>query len=312
MNGLLKLFEQHREVELSGEELGSRLGVTRSAVWKGVESLRKAGHIIRSTPARGYCYSGENDRLSREGVEAYLQSQWGEIVVMHEVSSTNTLLKQRAEEGAAAGTVLIAEQQNAGRGRRGRSFLSPRGGIYMSVLLRPDMTADRCAFITALTALATAEALDRFTLDEIGIKWVNDLYVKGKKICGILTEGSVEIGSNQLAYMVIGIGINIRGEVPDEIAEIATTLSTDAPRVQLCAAVLDSLAHALGEDFGEIAARYRARSLALGRNVTVLANPAYEAKCVDIDDEAHLIVESARGRETLLSGEISIRLGGGN
>ena len=184
---------------ISGAELARRLGVSRTAVWKAMGQLRAQGYLIESVTNKGYRLSPCSDVLSAAGVEKYLKTQSLSIRVVDEVDSTNSVLKRMAAEGAPQGSVLIAERQSAGRGRMGRSFYSPPGtGLYMSLLLRPCMEAQRATLVTTSAAVAVAEAIERLAGEAAQIKWVNDVLFHGRKVCGILTEAGMDFESGMI------------------------------------------------------------------------------------------------------------------
>ena len=195
-------------------------------MWKAIQKLEEAGHKIRAVPKRGYTLAPESDVLTVQSVSRFLDTDMPVYLqVQTEVTSTNTLLKAQAEQGAPEGTVLIAESQTAGKGRLGRHFTSPPGtGIYFSLLLRPHCTAEKSLFITTTAAVAVCEAIEQVTGLNPQIKWVNDIYLNEKKVCGILTEASVDFENGGLNWAVLGIGINIavpKEGFPEEIRSIA-------------------------------------------------------------------------------------------
>ena len=260
------------------------------------------------------------DRLSVSGIKKYLgESGEFSLTVLPEVTSTNTAAKQAAESGAPHFSVFIADRQTAGRGRLGRSFFSPGAtGLYMSVILRPQSGADT-AMITSAAAVCMAEAIERVFGVSPEIKWVNDLLICGKKVCGILTEASFSADSSYVNHVVLGMGINVYppdGGFPQELRDIAgalTDVRTDGLRCRLAAAILDrfgALYDSMLSGGSDYIDGYRSRSIALGRDVTVLtARDSYQAHVVGIDDRCHLLVRLPDGSEqTLSSGEISIRL----
>ena len=226
--------------------------------------------------------------------------------------STNTTARALAANGAPEGTVVVAAAQTAGRGTRSRSFFSPQGGVYMSAILRPR-EADGC-LITSCAAVAVARAIERLCPLKVQIKWVNDLYVGGKKLCGILTEAGFT-PDNTLDYVVLGIGVNVAAvNFPAEIADIATSLGNEGCAVDrnaLIAAILEEWERAyttIGS--GDFLAESRARSCVLGRQITVSrGNERFEAVAREIDDQGHLVVQTTDGNTvTLHSGEVSIRI----
>ncbi len=185
---VLSVLEQNKGNSVSGARLAGELSISRNAVWKAIKALQSEGYAISAVPNKGYCLSEENDILSVESITPYLADNLKELSLMvhKSVTSTNTLLKELAGEGEKEGKVLIAEEQTGGRGRLGRKFYSPaKTGIYMSILLRPKLTVDDALFITTSAAAAVAEAIESVTGCEASIKWVNDIYCNGKKVCGI-------------------------------------------------------------------------------------------------------------------------------
>ena len=304
---------------VSGGALSAELSLSRTAVWKAVEQLRAEGFVIESAPKKGYRLLSGGDALTESGVRAYLRRRDLNLRVYKSISSTNTVLKQLAESGEAEGTVLLAEEQTAGRGRMSRSFFSPpRSGLYMSLLLRPHMSAQLSTRITACAAVAVAEAIEELTGCRAEIKWVNDVLVDGKKVCGILTEGSIDCESGLMHYAIVGIGINIRppeGDFPAELRQIAGALPA-APdgedlRCRLAAAVLDRLMD-LYEQLpeGDCYEAYKSRSCLIGREINILPleGEPVPATAIDVEPDFSLRVRLTDGTEKCLSsGEVSVR-----
>lgn len=241
-----------------------------------------------------------------------------DIRVFDTIDSTNAEVKRLAARGAREGLVVVASSQTAGRGRRGRSFFSPEGtGLYMSLLLRPALSPAQATRITTMAAVGICTAIERLSGRKPGIKWVNDVLLDGRKVCGILTEAAMSADGASLDYVVLGIGINVLAPetgFPPEIASIAGSVFIGSPpnaRSLLCAAVLDELAKDYlrlpEESFAE---EYRRRCIVPGRRITVLrGDSTLEADALSVDDECRLLVRYDDGREELLgSGEISIRL----
>ena len=195
---------------LSGQELSRTLGISRAAVWKAVEALRRQGYDIEARTGRGYRLIGAPDFLSRETVEQYLHRTRENLHVLETVDSTNSFCRRLALEGAPDGTAVLADCQTAGRGRRGRSFQSPAGkGLFFSILWRPDCAPEELLPLTALSAVAVCRAIQRATGVRPQIKWPNDLVLGGRKLAGILTEMSLEGESGHVSHVVVGIGINV-------------------------------------------------------------------------------------------------------
>lgn len=209
---------------ISGELLAERLGVSRSAVWKAVGELRAEGCRIEAAQNRGYALRDPGSRLSAGRIQALLRGRAADcrVLVERTVDSTNDELKRRAAAGCPTGTVLVAERQTGGKGRLGRSFYSPpRGGLYMSLLLRPALPASECMAVTACTAVAVAAAAEQICGRRAEIKWVNDIMMDGKKLCGILTEGALSAETGLFDYLVVGIGVNVASAgFPEELREV--------------------------------------------------------------------------------------------
>lgn len=308
------------EGPVSGSGMSRRLGVTRAAVWKGVEALRREGYVIESAPNRGYRLVTGPDRL-RAGALAGAGTLVGSALeCLATVDSTNTYLKNRAAQGAPQGLVVTTEEQTGGRGRMGRSFQSPRGrGLYLSALLRPQVSPAQAVGMTAWTAVAVCRAVEGLTGLRPAIKWTNDILLEGKKLCGILTEMGVEGESGALQYVIPGIGINVSQRPEDfspEVAAIATSLAqhTEAPpsRVALARALIGELDRMLSDFPGRKDAyleEYRRRCITTGRRVRVLS-PGRERLGLAraIDGEFRLVVEFEDGSvEAVSGGEVSIR-----
>lgn len=319
---VLRTLEEHRGELISGGTLARELGVSRTAIWKAVSSLREMGFPITSTAGEGYRLDEASDALSEAGIAMELTTQYAarNLCVLSTVDSTNNYLKQRAAD-LPNGYAAVADCQTAGRGRLGRNFLSPSGsGIYMSLLLRPKIPLERIHLLTVGAAIAACEAIAEtadFTPD---IKWVNDVLMHGKKLCGILTEASVEAETGQLSYAIVGIGINVRtpasGLAP-EIAEIAGCLEDFAPHPVRRNALAASFFNHMESCCDLIASgqtealidRYRSFIHFLGQPITVIRfDKREEAIAVGIDSNGHLIIEQNGQRSTLVAGEISIRL----
>lgn len=330
---VLLFLEQHRETAISGEELAGQLLVSRAAIWKAIKSLQKDGYAIEGVNNKGYTLKKAPDILSAAYIEQELTKAGFMIHVKAErmVSSTNTVLKQYVSEGQKEDMVLLAEQQSGGRGRRGRTFFSPEGsGLYMSLLLHPNMTPEEATMLTTVAAAAVAEAVERVSGEDVGIKWVNDVWVRKKKICGILTEGSVSMEDGHLEYAIVGIGINVyepEGGFPEEIKDVAGAVFTnDIARENLRNRIASEVLAQFLSYYHELPGKayleeYRKRSVVIGKQVKLIAPdgakiPETESGgsrehglAVGIDDRCHLLIRYDDGTmESLSSGEISIKL----
>ena len=234
------------------------------------------------------------------------------IIFYESIDSTNTRAKEWAKQNPDnhSPVVFIANRQTAGRGRRGRSFVSKGGaGIYISILTYPEKSGANATATTARAAVTLAKATESLSDCDIKIKWVNDLYLGGKKLAGILTEG--EMGKDgKIAYQVVGMGINVyKNAISDEISDIATSIEGETgkgvDRSKLAAAIINYHLNYSGDFYTE----YKSRSFIIGKRVTVMKlSESYEAEVVDIDSDFSLIIERDGKQERLFTGEISLKI----
>lgn len=305
---------------LSGQELSRDLGISRAAVWKAVEILRRQGYDIEARTGRGYRLVGVPDLLTQETVERYLIRPRDNFRVLSETDSTNSACRRLALEGAPDGTVVLADCQTAGRGRRGRSFQSPAGkGLFFSILWRPDCAPEQLLPLTALSAVAVCRAIRQVCGAQAQIKWPNDLVLSGRKLAGILTEMALEGESGHVSHVVVGIGVNVHQRLTDfdgEVAQIATSLDLalggSVCRAQLAAALLEEMDILRREVLfapEKWLAEYRAACLNIGKTVQLIWGEEREpAQALAVDDRYGLVVRHRDGRvETLRSGEVSVR-----
>ncbi len=315
---LIALFENNRGEYLSGARIAAELDCTRGAVWKAVKSLQEEGYSISAVTNKGYCLDESTDVLSKAGIEKYLKGGEGlDLQVFRVVDSTNTVIRDLANNGAKEGTAAISGEQTKGRGRLGRSFYSPSDtGLYLSILIRPEMSAADAVKITTAAAVAVAEAIEQVSSRRTDIKWVNDVYIDSKKVCGILTEAQFNIENGGLEYAVVGIGINAyepRGGFPDEIRDIAGAV-LDKPiadmRNRLAAEVLARFMRYYKE-LGEstFLESYRQRLMWRQEKINIInGSTVTPAVMLDVDSSCRLKVRLENGEEKLISsGEISIR-----
>lgn len=318
---LLELLEANKGIFFSGEEIARKLCVSRAAVWKAVNTLREEGYCIDAVTNKGYCLSESTDILSPQGIRKYLKPayQGMELTVLPEAASTNALLREKANQGAPEGCTVISNEQTAGRGRCGRKFYSPKEtGIYMSLLLRPvHYEPQQAVRLTAVAAVAMCEAIEAVSGETAQIKWVNDIFVRGKKVCGILTEASFGLESGALEYAVLGVGVNVyppREGFPKELESIAGAIFDSARndgKNRLAGEFLNRFLDCYtAPERTEYIAAYRSRSLAVGKNVTVYSgNQIRSAYAYGVDDECRLLVRYENGEtESLSYGEISIKI----
>ena len=317
---ILDLLKKAGDTYISGEEIAERLGVTRTAVWKHIKELRRAGYDIVSQAHSGYALKGAPDVLTPAELAPLLEgSLFGKNIIYHEETrSTNEDAKAAANDGAPDGTVVVTEFQGTGHGRLSRGWFCPKGeGVLFSVILRPTsflpQEAPKC---TLLAAVAVARAIRSLGLD-VGIKWPNDILAGGRKLVGILTEMSAEM--ERIHYIVIGIGINVNiaaDEFSPDIQDTATSLSILAghaiDRRQLLMAILremETLYVSVQKDgFAPAFDAWRDLSVTLGQDVSVLApGETFEGRAVDIDETGALLVDTPQGRRRVLAGDVSIR-----
>lgn len=317
-NEVLHILEQYKGESISGQELAEKLGVSRTAVWKSIKALKVEGYLIEGISNKGYSLSLSSDVLSAEGIRPFIKEEFKDIpiTVYKTINSTNTEAKISAMQNARHGTVILSEEQTSGRGRMGRNFYSPtESGIYMSIILKPDLNIADSVLITTAAAVAVCHAIEKFTSLESKIKWVNDIYINDKKVCGILTEAVTDIESGIVNSVVVGIGINVKTEVfPTELKEVAGSIfnSTEYSciRNRLSAEIINNILDMCGklEDrtFLEF---YKERSTILGERIRYLRNNQwFEGYAEDIDKFGGLIVFHDDGhKEVLHSGEISVR-----
>ena len=318
---LLALLEDSKGTFFSGEEIARTLQVSRAAVWKAVNALREDGYTIDAATNKGYRLSPDSDILSPQGIRRFLKPEYRDLdlTVLPTAHSTNALVREKANQGCPEGCIIVACEQTDGRGRYGRQFFSPvDSGVYLSLLLRPTAySPQQATCLTAAAAAAMCQAIEAVTGQQPGIKWVNDIFLHGTKVCGILTEAAVGLETGTLNYMVLGAGVNLYPPAegfPEEIQSIAgSVLERSCPEAKnrLVGEFLnrfwDFYSHPECRAYLE---DYRARSLAIGRNVTVLsAGRAVSAYAYGIDDDFRLLVRYDSGKTEALSyGEIRIQL----
>ena len=318
---ILELLESSRGCVISGEYMAERINVTRSAVWKAIKELEKDGYMIKAATNRGYSLSEDSDILSVQGMLPFLsRKESAESIFIHRsLESTNKTAKEMALSGSSHGTAIFADSQTGGRGRHGRAFFSPPGhGIYMSLILHPmQMRFETPTIVTAFAAVSVCEAIESVSTKKAGIKWVNDVFIDGKKVCGILTEAVTQIESGSIQWIVVGIGINFKkpeAGFPEDIRHIAGSVFMDGKpsvtRNRLAAEIVNRIATPEAtHDSADILGRYKSHMFILGKRITVhAADEPYEAMAVDIDNIGRLIVRKDDGETLALSAwEVSVR-----
>jgi BirA family biotin operon repressor/biotin-[acetyl-CoA-carboxylase] ligase len=313
---ILKALKSNVGNFVSGEDLGAEFGISRSAIWKHIQELQGEGYDIGSSTKKGYSLKEMPDILSpsaiKEGLETDLIGK--DIVYLKEIPSTYDNPKDLAKDGAPEGTVIIAEVQKKGKGRMGREWVSPKGGIWMSLILRPKIEPSEAQKITLLAGIAMARVLNRSFVDT-AIKWPNDIYTDGKKVAGILTEMEAEMDS--VNFVVVGIGINanvdIDHEFPRELRNGATSIMVQmgekVDRVVLVRAILEELEHVYLDftkgGFPELLEEWKDLTSTIGRRVKIMkAKEPLVGEAVGITKEGALIVEKDDGTmEKVIAGE---------
>ncbi len=304
---------------VSGAVLAETLGISRNSVWKAVNSLKEDGFKIDSLRNNGYRLADERSFVYPERLQKYLSSRYlgKQVYCFKEVDSTNNYAKKLAHENAPQGTTVIAESQTAGKGRMGRTFSSPAGtGLYMSIILRMPLKAETAQLITSCAAVSVAQATDALCPAEPKIKWVNDIFINDRKICGILTEASISFETGMLDFAVVGMGINVysvKDSFDDELLKTASSIEDECgvviDRSKLCAEILSCFEKNLGLlENHQFIDEYRKRSCTVGNYVMVTkGNSQRHAYAFDIDDSACLMVRYDDGSEEALnSGEARI------
>ena len=306
---VIALLEENRSKVISGQELANQLHVSRAAIWKAIKTLKEEGYNIEATPNKGYVLLENSDVLSKQGIAYYLTEEI-DIFSYKTIDSTNTQMKKLAINGGKNHSVIVSEEQSAGRGRFGRSFYSPaQKGVYMSVLLKTGDSLQNATMITIKTAVAVRRAIAKLYDIEVAIKWVNDLYYRGKKVCGILSEAISDFESGMIEAIIIGIGINVSTDnFPLEIASIATSLGLqEANRNHFIAEILNQLFAIIDEDFKLVLNEYRMASCVLHKQITFnQKGEQFTGLVREINDLGNLVVSSNGAEMVLTAGEVSI------
>ena len=318
---ILKAFHQTPNEFISGESLSQKCQCTRTAVWKYIEELRQEGYQFEAVRKLGYRLLSSPDLISAEEIVSGIETRviGTQVLAYETVVSTQLLAHEVAGKGAPEGTIVIAEQQTGGKGRLGRVWHSPKGsGIWMSLIIRPEIPLPKAPQMTLLTAVAMAKTIQQHVGLNVQIKWPNDVFVSGKKVCGILTELNAE--SDRINYLVIGIGINVNTTIedfPPELATVGTSLRIEAGHeirrslfVQAFCREFEKLYDDyLAHGFSRIKTEWEANSLSLGRQVTVRTlQQTIEGKAIGLDSEGVLLVEDSLGHlHNVYSADIEYR-----
>lgn len=315
---ILKLL-QETDGFLSGQEISEKFGVSRTSIWKAIRQLEEMGYEIEAVRNKGYRLCSEPDLLSEERIRPFLHTDWAasEIRVFDSVDSSNSEAKRAAENGAAHGLLIIGEQQTAGRGRRGKAWDSQKGeGIFMTLLLKPDLEPGNASMLTLVMGMAVRDALKTVAGLDAWIKWPNDIVCDGKKICGILTEMSAQI--DYINHIVIGVGINVHNrEFPEEVRHVAASIYQQTGRQIRRAPLIAEIMNRFEEyyarylktqNLSELKEEYNAHLINRGRRVRVCdIKEDFTGTAWGINERGELLVETEDGMVTVSAGEVSVR-----
>lgn len=305
---------------ISGQELCNRFGVSRTAVWKAINQLKEAGYEIEAQQNKGYKLMAAPDLMTEAEIKSLMHTDWvaKEVLYFDTIDSTNTKAQELAEKGYPSGTLIVADKQESGKGRRGRSWVSPSGtGIFMTLMIKPDINPNNASMLTLVAALAVAKAITSVTGEEAMIKWPNDIVVNGKKVCGILTEMNAQF--DYINHIVVGIGINVHNEsFPEEISQMASSLMIEAGgkrfhRAQIIAETMSYFEQYYDtflktQDLSALVREYDKLLVNRNKSVRVLdPKEPFDGKAMGITPKGELIVDTWESRKLVSSGEVSVR-----
>lgn len=316
---ILELLRSRGEY-VSGQEICDSFGVSRTAVWKHINALKNEGYIIDSIHNRGYKLLAEPDLIDELQIRHYLHTKWLARTIFYEkqMDSTNIKAKQLGEMDAENGSLVITECQTKGRGRRGKTWVSPTGvNCYFTILLRPELAAQKASMITLVSALSLAKAIKECCCLDTVIKWPNDVVANGKKLCGILTESSTDL--EYINYVVVGIGVNMnQTDFPAEIKNVASSIRLETGiqvrRAELVGIFLDYFEKdyekfLLTQDLSVLSEEYNELLVNRGREVRIIEKGKERVlTALGIDESGALLVQNKDGeQERIISGEVSVR-----
>lgn len=305
---------------ISGQELCNRFGVSRTAVWKAINQLKEAGYEIEAQQNKGYRLMAAPDLMTEAEIKSLMHTEWvaKEVLYFDTIDSTNTKAQELAEKGYPSGTLVVADKQESGKGRRGRSWVSPSGtGIFMTLMIKPDINPNNASMLTLVAALAVAKAITSVTGEEAMIKWPNDIVVNSKKVCGILTEMNAQF--DYINHIVVGIGINVHNEsFPEEISQMASSLMIEAGgkrfhRAQIIAETMSYFEQYYDtflktQDLSALVREYDELLVNRNKSVRVLdPKEPFDGKAMGITTKGELIVDTWESRKLVSSGEVSVR-----
>lgn len=305
---------------ISGQELCNRFGVSRTAVWKAINQLKEAGYEIEAQQNKGYKLMAAPDLMTEAEIKSLMHTEWvaKEVLYFDTIDSTNTKARELAEKGYPSGTLVVADKQESGKGRRGRSWVSPSGtGIFMTLMIKPDINPNNASMLTLVAALAVAKAITSVTGEEALIKWPNDIVVNSKKVCGILTEMNAQF--DYINHIVVGIGINVHNEsFPEEISQMASSLMIEAGgrRFHRAQIIAETMAYfeqyydtfLKTQDLSALVREYDELLVNRNKSVRVLdPKEPFDGKAMGITPKGELIVDTWESRKLVSSGEVSVR-----
>ena len=305
---------------ISGQELCNRFGVSRTAVWKAINQLKEAGYETEAQQNKGYRLMAAPDLMTEAEIKSLMHTEWvaKEVLYFDTIDSTNTKAQELAEKGYPSGTLVVADKQESGKGRRGRSWVSPSGtGIFMTLMIKPDINPNNASMLTLVAALAVAKAITGVTGEEALIKWPNDIVVNSKKVCGILTEMNAQF--DYINHIVVGIGINVHNEsFPEEISQMASSLMIEAGgkrfhRAQIIAETMSYFEQYYDtflktQDLSALVREYDELLVNMNKAVRVLdPKEPFDGKAMGITPKGELIVDTWESRKLVSSGEVSVR-----
>lgn len=319
------LLRSQRGDFISGEEIAKATGVSRAAVWKCIKTLKDEGFKIESVTNKGYRFLSCEDNIASDGIKAFLSEKTKSrlnINTVRSIGSTNKEVKNVALSGEGEGYLLACGHQSEGKGRLGRSFYSPEDtGVYMSLLLRPSIKPQNAVLITTAAAVSVCNALTRLGVENASVKWVNDIFIGDKKVCGILTEAAFDIENNMLDHAILGVGINMyppKEGFPEDIKAVAGAVFTEREedlRNRFIAFFVESfMEYYENLENKAFMEEYSRRCFVLGKDIHIIrGSEITRAKAVSLDENCGLIVKKENGEtETISSGEISVRPVSGN
>ncbi len=318
-NKILNLLRSARSGFLSGEELARKIGISRTMVWKHIKSLERDGFVIEAVPSQGYRITSVPDILRERDIKQGLKTKkmGRELVLLPKVDSTNILAMELASKGSPEGTVVVAETQSGGKGRLGRTWISPKGNLYLSVILRPMIPVYKAPLITMMGAVAVASAIRTVCQVAAVIKWPNDILISGKKVSGLLTEMSAE--QDQIRHIVLGIGVNVNmapETLPPEVSVFSTSLAAEAGdrinRTLLLQEHLRSLERwyqVFLANSPEVLQEWQKLNMTVGSQIRVVGvGETLEGLAQGIDEDGRLIIRLDDGSIRFVSaGDVSLR-----